>query len=397
MTEPMKKYKIGILATHPIQYYVPWYRELAKYPEIELEVFYCHTQTPADQARAGFAVSFEWDIPLLEGYNYRFLTNNSRHPNVYTFFGCNTPDIKRIISKGSYDAFIVQGWNILSFWQAIIACWRSGTPLFVRGDSTLQLCTSAIKRGIKYLFYRWFIPKFNAYLVVGKRNEEYYLHYGARREKMFFSPHCVDNHYFSHSHDILKPQRERLRQHFGIPAGVLVFLFVGKLIPKKRPRDFLEALELAASKVKNLHGLIVGDGPLRAELEIFSRRRSLSVTFVGFLNQRSLPEAYAVSDCLVLISKYRETWGLVVNEAMASELPVIASQEAGCQPDLVWPGSTGETFPSGDIKRLADIFVDFSSQRAHLEEMGKESFRLIQRYSASQAAKAVLIAIKRIR
>jgi glycosyltransferase involved in cell wall biosynthesis len=393
MTDSIKKYKIGILSTHPIQYYLPWYRQLAKHPEIELEVFYCHAQTPEGQARGGFGISFAWDIPLFQGYKYRFLTNKSRHPNVYTFFGCNTPEIKQIIFSGSYDAFIVQGWYVLSFWQAIITCWKTRTPLLVKGDSQLLACTSLIKRGLKYLFYRWFIPKFDAYLIVGKRNEEYYLHYGVRREKIFFSPHCVDNHYFSYSHNILKPQRKRLRQNLGIPPDALVFLFVGKLIPKKRPKDFLEALGLAANKVGSIHGLIVGDGPLRTELETFSRKRNLPVTFAGFINQRQLPQVYTVSDILVLPSNGTETWGLVVNEAMASELPVIVSDKVGCQPDLVCPGQTGEVFPCGNIKRLADIFVDFSFKRAHLEEMGKKSFRLIQGYSASQAAKAVLTAM----
>lgn len=396
MNEAIKKYKIGILATHPIQYYTPWYRELAKYPEIELEVFYCHAQTPEGQARAGFAVSFAWDIPLFEGYKYRFLVNKSRRPDVSNFFGCDTPEIKQIIAKGSFDAFIVHGWSVLSFWQAIIACWKTRTPLFVRGDSHLGLCTSAIKRGLKYLFYRWFIPRFDAYLVVGKRNQDYYLHYGARRERIFFSPHCVDNDYFSHSHNILKLQRAQLRRRLGISADALVFLFVGKLIPRKRPKDFLVALELAARKVVNIHGLIVGDGPLRTELETFSKEHGLAVTFSGFLNQRAIPEAYAAGDILTLISKVKETWGLVVNEAMASELPVIVSNEAGCQPDLVYPGLTGETFPSGDIRRLADIFVDFYFKRAHLEEMGKNSLQLIQRYSVSEAAGGVLVALEYI-
>jgi glycosyltransferase involved in cell wall biosynthesis len=388
MTEGTKKYKIGILSTHPVQYYVPWYRELAGYSEIELEVFYCHAQTPDGQAQAGFGIPFEWDIPLFEGYKYRFLDNKSRNPSVYTFFGCNTPEIQQIILRGSYHAFIIQGWNVLSFWQAIFACWKTHTPLLVRGDSHLGLCASPIKKGLKYPFYRWFIPRFDAYLVVGKRNLEYYLHYGALREKMVFSHHCVDNHYFSHSHNILRPQRVRLRQEFGIPEDALVFLFVGKLIPGKRPQDFLAALGLAVTKVDNIHGLIVGDGPLRPELQAYSKKHGLPVTFTGFVNQRSLPEVYAVSDVLTLIS--RETWGLVVNEAMVSELPVIVSNEAGCRPDLVLAGQTGESFPSGDIKRLSDLFVEFSSQRAHLAEMGKNAFQLIQGYSVSQAAKAVL-------
>ena len=393
MTEVIKKYKIGILSTHPIQYYVPWYRRLTSYPEIELEVFYCHAQSPADQAQAGFDVSFNWDIPLFEGYKYRFLNNKSRHPNVYTFFGCNTPEIKQVISQGSYDAFIVQGWYVLSFWQAIIACWKTHTPLLVRGDSQLEFSIYAVTKGLKYPFYRWFIPRFDAYLVVGRRNREYYLHYGARPERMFFAPHCVDNDYFSHSHDILKAQREKLRQNLGIPPQALVFLFAGKLISRKRPQDFLAALRLAAEKVGDIHGLIVGDGPLRNELQAYSKKHGLPVTFTGFLNQRALPEAYAVSDILTITSKERETWGLVVNEAMASELPVIVSNESGCQPDLVLPGQTGERFPSGDINKLADLFVAFSCKRMQLEEMGKKSLQLIQRYSVDQAAGGVLAAL----
>lgn len=396
MAENIGKYKIGILATHPIQYYVPWYRELAGSPQIRLEVFYCHAQTPRDQARAGFNIAFAWDVPLLEGYKYRFLDNKSRHPNVYTFFGCNTPGIKQIILDGSYDAFIVQGWNVLSFWQAIRACWKAHTPLLVRGDSHLGLCTSPIKKWLKYIFYRWFIPRFDAYLAVGKRNREYYLYYGAEPDKVFFSPHCVDNHYFSHSRNILKPRKAKLRQELGIPQEALVFLFVGKLIPRKKPGDFLAALELAVKKVSNIHGLVVGDGPLRQELRKYAKQHGLPVTFTGFMNQRSLPEVYAVSDVLTLVSKDRETWGLVVNEAMASELPVIVSREAGCQPDLVSPGETGEGFSSGDIKRLSELFVDFSHRRAYLSEMGKKSLQLIQGYSASEAAKGVLAALDAI-
>lgn len=391
-----KKYSIGILATHPIQYYVPWYRALAGYPEINLRVFYCHRQTPEGQAKAGFGVPFDWDIPLFDGYEYQFLINKSRHPNVYTFFGCDTPQIRQIISKGSFNAFIVQGWNVLSFWQAMIACWRTHTLVLVRGDSQLLTHRFFLKRALKYLTHRWFIPRFDAYLVVGKRAKEYYLHYGADQEKMFFVPHCVDNVFFTLAKVNLELQRNSLRRAWGIPENALVFLFVGKLILKKRPADFLKALEIAAKYVAGIFGLVVGDGPLRSKLEVLSKDANLPVTFTGFLNQQEIPKAYAASDVLVLPSDGRETWGLVVNEAFACGLPAIVSDKVGCAPDLIVPGETGAVFPCGNIEKLAEIFKRFALKREHLKEMGRKARLLIENYSITNTVEATLRVIQAV-
>src|SRR5436309_3266717 len=112
-----EKPKIGLLATHPIQYYVPWYRALAQV--VDLQVFYCHRQTPQGQGEAGFGVAFDWDIPLLDKYQCCFLPNRARKPNVSSFFGCDTPEISQIIQRELFNAFIVHGWAVKSFWQAI--------------------------------------------------------------------------------------------------------------------------------------------------------------------------------------------------------------------------------------------------------------------------------------
>lgn len=388
-----KKYKLGILATHPIQYYVPWYQALAKHPEIELGVFYCHRQTPEGQAGAGFGVPFDWDIPLLDGYEYQFLKNKAYHPNVYTFFGCDTPEIADIICKNKFDVFIVHGWYVKSFWQAMIACWQTHTPILIRSDSQLLTHRSLIKRSLKYLLYRWFIPKFDAYLVVGKRAKEYYLHYGADEKKMFFAPHCVDNDFFVSTRLSLESQRDELRKEWGIPKDSFAFLFIGKLIPKKRPYDFLKALEIAYKDFPKIFGLIVGDGPLHSKLEIFSKRENLPVRFTGFLNQTQIPKAYTVSDVLVLPSDERETWGLVVNEAFASGIPAIVSDRVGCTPDLILPGETGEIFPCGDIEKLAEIFKIFASKQERLKEMGRKAREIIEDYSVTAAVEGTLMAI----
>lgn len=390
---PREKPRVGLLATHPVQYYVPWYRQLAQV--LDLEVFYCHRQTAEGQARAGFGVPFEWDVPLLDGYPHRFLPNRARKPDVSSFFGCNTPDVGRIIRHGAFDAFIVHGWAIRSFWQAIIACWRSGTPVLVRGDSQLPSARPGLVRLAKRPLYRFFIPRFDAYLVVGQRARDYYVHYGAEPRRMFFTPHAVDNDFFRDRAEALRKEREHLRAAWGIPAGATVFLFVGKLSHEKRPSDFVRAVGVASRDRPGIWGLVVGDGRLRPALESQVTEAACPVRFTGFLNQTEMPKAYAASDALVLPSS-SETWGLVVNEAMASGLPAVVSDRVGCGPDLVLRGETGEVFACGAIVELASILARLAGDPPLLARLGGQAQRLVQRYSPVEAVKGTVAAVQSV-
>lgn len=391
-----KRYRLGILATHPIQYDVPWYRALAQHAEIDLMVFYGDQASPADQAKAGFGVPFEWDIPLLEGYRHRFLKNRAVVPNVSTFFGCNTPEIGQIIHAEHFDAFLVRGWSTVSSWQAITACWRSRTPILVRGDSCLIADRWIIKRWLRRPLHRWFVPRFDAYLVVGQRAREYYLYYGADPKKMLDAPHAVDNEFFATRRAALEPERGRLRQRWGIPTDAVAFLFSGKLVPKKRPGDFLRAIVQSRRKAPHLFGLIVGDGPLRPSLEKFAATHRLPVTFTGFLNQTRMPEAYTAADALVLPSSYGETWGLVVNEAMASGLPAFVSDRVGCALDLVVPGKTGEVFRCGDVKGFAALCEQAARDPQQLRPLGQAARQRIEQYSIARAVEGTLAAIRSV-
>src|SRR5690242_4091691 len=95
---------LALVTTHPIQYHAPWFRALASRPEIDLEVLFCHRATHVDQARAGFGVEFEWDLPLLDGYPHRFLRNASRKPGLGRFGGMDSPELTRLIADKRYDA-----------------------------------------------------------------------------------------------------------------------------------------------------------------------------------------------------------------------------------------------------------------------------------------------------
>lgn len=385
--------RVGLLATHPIQYYAPWYRALAE--AVELTIFYAHRQSGADHARSEFGLAFEWDIPLLEGYAARFLDNRAPRPDVSRWDGCDTPAIGAIIRAGRFDAFIVQGWYVRSYQQAIAACWASRTPLLIRGDSHLLTPRSPLKALAKAAAYRAFIPRFDGYLVVGTRNRDYYRHYGADPRRMFFAPHSVDNRRFAERAAEVRPTRAALRAAWGLPADATVALFAGKLAAHKRPADFVRGLAAAARGAPGLWGLVAGDGPERAELERLAGALGAPLRFAGFLNQSRMPAAYAAADLLAVTSD--ETWGLVVNEAMACGLPAVVSERVGCAPDLVLAGRSGATFGHGDVAGLAAALAGLAADPARLAELGRGAAKRVAGYTIEQTVEGTLAAIGAVR
>lgn len=391
-----KPTRVAVVTTHPIQYHAPWFRALQECPELELQVFFCHRATPHDQASAGFGVPFDWDIPVLEGYRYRFLRNVAGRPSLGAFSGLDTPEIRDIIADERFDTLIVNGWHYKSAWQAIRACWGTNTPVMVRGDSHLHSPRNPVKRLLKTAPYRWFIPKFDACLSVGKWSADYFLHYGARRERVFLVPHVIDERQFSGEYARWQPRRNELRNQWGLPQAEVVFLFAGKFIEKKRPMDFVRAMDLAVQRGAAVNGLMVGDGPLRQQCERFARENSTPIRFTGFLNQSRIASAYAACDALVLPST-SETWGMVVNEAMTCGRPCIVSDRVGCGPDLVASGETGFVFPLGAVEALATLMIGCVADREKLAQMGERARNRAGKYSTSVAVEGVLRAAVTVR
>lgn len=377
--------KIGILASHVIQYQAPLFRELCRHADVK--VYFAHNQTADGQAASGFNVSFEWDVNLLDGYDYAFLKNQSSRPGVDSFFECDTPDIADEIRQGRFDAFLVMGWYLKSYWQAIRACHKYSVPVMVRGDSQLGTSRGYLKQLCKEIIYPLVLRQFDALLYVGQRNMEYLQYYKVSREKMFFSPHCIDNKAFALCAH--KARHEQSLKHTEITSSQKSVLFVGKFLDRKRPLDLIEALSILRIRGLDVCGVFVGDGPLKNLIQSEAKARDLPTVFLGFLNQSELPSAYASADVMVLPSDGSETWGLVVNEALACGIPVVVSDAVGCAPDLVIEGQTGARYPVGDVVALADaisralavpMFSPFIADR-------------VDTYSVEMAANGVLSAV----
>lgn len=380
--------RVGILASHPIQYHSPWFRALAR--EVDLRVFYAHNQTAQQQAEAGFGVSFEWDTDLLSGYQHSFLRNISAAPNTERFGGCDTPEIACKVS--GFDVFLILGWYLKSYVQAAEACKRYEVPALVRGDSMLKGRSRYINF-LKRFTHRRLLKRFNGFLYVGRRNAEYLRFFGADEAAMFFVPHFVDNAYFADRAAEARRTRDIIRNTWGACDETLVALFVGKLTCIKRPLDLLRAAALHKNGQSKILCLLVGAGPLEGELRAEADRLGVQAFFAGFKNQSELPIHYAGADVLVLPSE-RETWGLVVNEAMACGIPAIVSDGVGCQPDLVDEGQTGFSYPVGNIATLRDAFGSFDQRRRNGHDFRPALGRKMKSFSLEVAVERTLHALR---
>lgn len=382
--------RLAVVASHPIQYYVPVFRELAQ--RLDLKVFFAHRATPDDQAKAGFGVGFDWDVDLHSGYEHVFLRNVAKKPGLDHYSGCDTPEIWMQLAKGQFDAVLVQGWHRKSYLQTILAAKRQGLPLLVRGDSHIETPRSNLKRSAKAVVYPAFLRLFDAALYVGKRSKEYWTHYYYPSKRLFFSPHCVDTEWFRAR--ATDEGRNMLRKRLGIDPGTTVILFAGKLVPFKRPLDIVGAAEQLKAVGKRIAILVAGAGPLESEMIDAARASGVAFHALGFCNQSAMPAVYAASDILVLPSDGRETWGLVANEALACGRPIVLANTVGAAPDLAMDKSVGRVFPVGDIATLASAISELAECPPSSKLIATKSDAYSLEAAATGIVRAVMFAAK---
>jgi glycosyltransferase involved in cell wall biosynthesis len=382
-----------IITSHPIQYQVPLFRQLADDPSIDVEVLYLTLPNAKDQGE-GFGVAFEWDTPLLSGYRWRKVRSLEGAGGFSRFsalrVGRPFAELKSA-SSGRPDMVFVTGWHCLGLLQLFMAAWLTRIPILLRMENNDKRKRSLLQ----LLIHRFIVNRARFVLPVGAANSRYYKNLGVTSARMVASPYCVDNSHFASLADRERPHRQQARRQWSIPEQAFCFLFCGKLQEKKHPEDILDALQLLKKRNFSapVHCLFVGTGALEHYLRRKSSSLNLPVTFAGFLNQGELPSAYVASDALVLPSDSLETWGLVVNEAMACGLPAIVSNQVGCADDLVDPGQTGHVYQFGDLQALSLIMESMASDPGSSRRMGVSAAKLVdQHYSLSQAAQGIRLA-----
>lgn len=384
--------KLAIITTHPIQYYAPIFRLLNSDYEIEIKVFYTWSQSKEGiKYDPGFGKKIEWDIPLLDGYDFTFVKNTSAKPGSHHFFGIKNPTLIPEIESWKPDAVLVIGWSFVSHLQCI-RYFHKKIPVLFRGDSTLLDEGPGIKTMLRRLFLKWVYSHVDVAFYVGTNNKVYFLKHGLKNEQLVFAPHAVDNGRFGENAAYKKMEALAWRSKLGIAASDLVFLFAGKLEPKKNPAILIESFsEIKNEKIKLV---LLGDGILKEQLKSLSKNDE-RISFVEFQNQQEMPVVYRMADVFVLPSKGPgETWGLAVNEAMACGRAILVSDKVGCAADLVADGKNGYIFRSNDIASLKEKINKLVSNKNGLAEMGKASAALINEWNFEAIASAVKNVLK---
>ncbi|MCA9510870.1 MAG: glycosyltransferase family 4 protein [Myxococcales bacterium] len=385
--------RLAILMSHPIQYHVPIFRELAARDDVDLTVYFCWDFGIRETYDREFGRVIKWDVPMLGGYEHRFLPNWSPRPGP-TFFGEINPSIVSTLIRGRFDAVLVYGYSHLTSWFAFLGAKLSGTPLLLRGISHLLDERPGWVRAAKRLLlpFVFRLPRFCLY--IGAHNRAYYEAYGVDDDRLLHTPHVVDNRFFARHAAELAPQRAEVRASFGIHDDAPVILFPGKLVEWKNPLMTLEAFRRVRTRHR-CHLLYAGEGAQRGELEEAIRQGAVpDVVVAGFLNQTEMPRAYAAADILCLPSRATETWGLVVNEGMSFGLPVIVSDRVGCGVDLARDGENGFVVDSVDaLERALEALVADADLRSRY---GARSREIIASWGVPECADGIVGAVRRI-
>jgi glycosyltransferase involved in cell wall biosynthesis len=285
------------------------------------------------------------------------------------------------LEQAKPDVVAVNGWNNFGSLAAANCCVQRGIPMVVMSESARQ---DERRMTWKETVKRQIVDLYSAALVGGQRHVDYLVELGMPRERIFTAYDVVDNEYFREKAQEVRGQKSDARKQYGLPENY--FLASARFIEKKNLPRLISAY--AEYRQKSQTGgkvpwdlVLLGNGPLRETLnsQLLTLNLNEQVRLPGFKPYDELPVYYALANAFVHAST-TEQWGLVVNEAIASGLPVIVSNRCGCAPELV--NGNGFTFdPTNEHELTARLLQMASLSDQERKHLGDNSYRIAANFA----------------
>ncbi|MBE7183291.1 MAG: glycosyltransferase family 4 protein [Methylobacterium mesophilicum] len=387
----MTPIRLAVVASHPIQYFAPLYRALARHPGIDLRVFFLSRQGLAPGLDAKMGVSVAWAMDLTGGYPHDFLLSPDKRRNVERLLGSDAPTLGRHLRRFEPQAVLVHGYAHIVCLRAIFWSWWRRLPLLMISDGSFDAGSGRMRLALKHLILPKLLARVSAFLPLGERGERFLRGWGVGPDKLHRLP-------LAPAEPFMQPRdgaREALRRAWGVGEGDIVILAVGKLYKEKRVGDLIEALAgLEPPPDRRILCVIAGDGALRGEWEARARELDIPALFPGFVNLDRLPDFFRAADIFVHPAE-REQYGIAVLEAACAGLPLVMSDRVGAlaPTDVAREGLNALGYPAGDVSRLRDALHRLIADRALRSRMGRASRAITAHHTPDHGAQAVFRAL----
>jgi glycosyltransferase involved in cell wall biosynthesis len=375
--------KLVIVTEIIAPYRIPVFNALAQRAEIDLHVVFLSENDPTLRHWRVYKDEIRFQYDVLPSWRQRWGRHN---------FLINR-GVQSALNRIQPNVLLCGGYNYLASWSAAYWGKNHRVPLLLWSESTDF--DQRRGYGVVELMKKRFLNLCAGYVVPGRSSLNYLKHLGITERLIFTAPNAVDAELFSGLAEAVRANDPQVRTRRDLPPRY--FLYVGRLVQAKGIFELLEAYAQLEAEIRCKVGLIfVGDGADHAKLaERASKISPGTIQFLGFMHREDLAEIYALADGFVFPT-HSDPWGLVVNEAMACSLPVIATTVAGCTLDLVQDGWNGFVVPPCDVSQLTlamERLAEDSEQRA---AMGCRSRERIAAYSPAAWAAGVVEAVESV-
>lgn len=272
----------------------------------------------------------------------------------------------RYLKTHKVRAVVFCFYRYLSYLRTMEYCYRAGIPFWVNLDSNIRSepQLSGVQSFIKRNLYKWWLKRASGVLSMGALGDQFFLKYGADPNRIYRVPYWPDFDAFAGCNDAALAQ---LQRKYGLNPARHCIMYSGRLAPEKRVDLLIDAFAAIAADRPDWDLLIVGQGPLGDQL----RRRvpealQSRVVWTGFVDGSENVVAFHAANVLVLPSD-QEPWALVIQEAMAAGLVVVASNIVGAAYELVDDRISGRIFEAGNLQQLIQSVRDVTSNESYTQ------------------------------
>jgi glycosyltransferase involved in cell wall biosynthesis len=385
---------LAVIGTHPVQYHAPVYAALERHCGVPVHAIYGSDFSIKEGFDQLFQKSITWDNFTIDPHRTTFLSTIRQH-NPRSVLEISAAGLDRALEKVSPAAVLLTGYYPKFHFFAFLRARRRKLPILFRAETTDHSWQgNRVKAWMRDQMLRMLYRDCQSLLPVGTRSYQHYKRLGCPEAKLIFAPYCVDVSAFAAGEESRERLRMLKRREIGVEDQEIVLLFSGKLARHKGPHIFIDAVRLLPKAERaRVMVIFLGSGPEQASLQAQAGGDDpVRVYFAGFQNQTKLSPYYHSADLLIMPSipkpPYKETWGLVVNEALHHGLPCVVSDSVGCAVDLIEPGVTGEITATGDAGSLAAGIVR-GLRLARDPEVRRKCRDRISQFSVERAAEGI--------